>query len=239
MAEQAIATTQVSAATLEKVVIGGDLSKLTSAERLEYYSKVCESLGLNPLTRPFQYITLNNKLTLYATKDCTEQLAARNFVSIELQPGREVKDTYIVQARASKSSPSRFADATGAVDLKGLAGEKLANALMKAETKASRRAVLRLIGLGWLDETEVETIPNASVVHVDVETGEIPQPALPSSPAQQSTGDYWCAKHNTEWFKRGQMPGFAHKDGEKVIWLMARPCAGTRKKAHQTSPAAP
>ena len=35
---------------------------------------------------------------------------------------------------------------------------------MKASTKAKRRAVLALLGLGMLDETEIETIPNAKKI---------------------------------------------------------------------------
>jgi type I restriction enzyme S subunit len=37
---------------------------LTEQQRMTYYTEVCRSLGLNPLTRPFEYITLNGKLTL-------------------------------------------------------------------------------------------------------------------------------------------------------------------------------
>jgi hypothetical protein len=37
---------------MEKVVIGGDLSELNAAQRAEYYTVVCRSLGLNPLTKP-------------------------------------------------------------------------------------------------------------------------------------------------------------------------------------------
>ena len=37
---------------------------------------------------------------------------------------------------------------------------------MKAETKSKRRVTLRLCGLGMLDESEVETIPNAQRVPV-------------------------------------------------------------------------
>jgi hypothetical protein len=39
-----------------------------------------------------------------------------------------------------------------------LKGDALANALMKAETKAKRRVTLSIAGLGWLDETELETV---------------------------------------------------------------------------------
>ena len=46
----------------------------------------------------------------------------------------------------------------------GLKGDALANGLMKAETKAKRRVTLSLCGLGMLDDSEVETIPNAQRV---------------------------------------------------------------------------
>ena len=36
----------------EVTVIGGDLSELNAAQRAEYYTAVCRSLGLNPLTKP-------------------------------------------------------------------------------------------------------------------------------------------------------------------------------------------
>ena len=45
--------------------------------------------------------------------------------------------------------------AKGAVNINGLKGEALANAMMKAETKAKRRATLSLCGLGLMDELEV------------------------------------------------------------------------------------
>jgi hypothetical protein len=48
-----------------------------------------------------------------------------------------------------------------------------ANAQMKAVTKGKRRLTLSLCGLGWLDETEIETIPSARPVTVVPETGEI------------------------------------------------------------------
>jgi hypothetical protein len=46
---------------------------------------------------------------------------------------------------------------------------------MKAVTKAKRRVTLSICGLGWLDESEIETISRSAVRRVDVdkETGEI------------------------------------------------------------------
>jgi hypothetical protein len=36
---------------MEKIVINSDLSELNAAQRAEYYTAVCRSLGLNPLTK--------------------------------------------------------------------------------------------------------------------------------------------------------------------------------------------
>lgn len=154
---------------LEKALVNGDLASLSSAERVSYYRQVCESLGLNPLTRPFQYLQLSGRLTLYATKDATEQLRRRDEISIRLVAREMHADVgaYVVTAQASTPS-GRTDEATGAVSISGLRGESLANALMKAETKAKRRVTLSICGLGFLDESEVDSPSPA----VDLETGE-------------------------------------------------------------------
>ena len=166
---------------IESVLIGGDLSKLTPEQRVNYYKAVCDSVGLNPLTRPFDYITLNGKLTLYAKKDATDQLRANNQVSITKLEKETVNDIYLVTAYASGRN-GRTDASTGAVNIAGLKGDALANALMKAETKAKRRVTLSICGLGLLDETEVETTVSTAVpTIVNVETGEIVEdvPAVP------------------------------------------------------------
>ena len=167
---------------LEKVLLTGDLSQLTPDERLDYYSRVCQSVGLNPLTRPFEYLYLSGRLILYARKDATEQLAAIHSISIDLSDGQVIDGVYVVRARAIQVD--RYADATGAVAIEHLTGEPKANALLKAETKAARRAVLRLVGLGWLDETEVEAVPGATTIEVDAETGEIREPTPRGRPSK-------------------------------------------------------
>lgn len=173
---------------LEKVVVQGDLSKLTPQERVLYYRQVCESLGLNPLTRPFDYIVLNGKLTLYARKDATDQLRRIHGISVQIV-GREFVDAlglYVVTARAT-APDGRTDEAVGAVSVKGLSGENLANAIMKAETKAKRRVTLSVVGLGWTDESEVDTIPGAQTVTVNPETGEILD--APPPPETNHQGD--------------------------------------------------
>ena len=152
----------LSAEIIEKVLLSGDLAKLTPQERVNYYGRVCDSIGLNPLTRPFEYLTLNGKLTLYAKRDATDQLRSLRKVSIEIVSREKVGDVYAVTARAS-TPDGRRDESIGAVTAGTLKGDPLANAIMKAETKAKRRVTLSIVGLGWLDETEIETIPGARV----------------------------------------------------------------------------
>ncbi|HJX53424.1 MAG TPA: hypothetical protein VJ801_11725 [Polyangia bacterium] len=149
-------------AAIEQVLIGGDLSRLTSEQRVSYYNKTCESLGLNSLTQPFAYINLNGKLTLYARKDCTEQLRGIRNISIGIASREVVEGVYVVTARATNPA-GRMDESIGAVPIDKLTGEARANAMMKAETKAKRRVTLSFCGLGILDETEIESIPGARV----------------------------------------------------------------------------
>ncbi len=177
MSDTSIATTTGidPAALMEQVVIQGDLSKLSTADRWAYYQRVCQSLGLNPLTKPFEYISLGGKLTLYARRDCTDQLRALRKISVAIVSREKLDTVYVVTARAT-GPDGRSDESIGAVALateaggtwKPLQGEALANAMMRAETKSKRRVTLSLSGLGWLDETEVETIPDARVVAVPV-----------------------------------------------------------------------
>jgi hypothetical protein len=148
---------------IEQALMGGDLSALTPQERSAYVEAVCNSLGLNPLTRPFQYITVQGKLTLYAKRDATEQLRKRDSVSLTITAREQIGDVYIVTARAT-TPDGRSDESLGAVSVGNLKGEDLANAYMKAETKAKRRVTLSIVGLGWLDETEVASIPSAAAL---------------------------------------------------------------------------
>jgi hypothetical protein len=162
----------IAPGTMEKVLMEGDLSKLTAVERLSFYRAVCDSVGLNPLTKPFEYIRLNGKLTLYARKDATDQMRKRQKVSIQVVGRELLEEVYTVMTRASLPDGRQDED-IGAVFCGGLKGEARANAFMKAQTKAKRRVTLSICGLGWLDETEVDTVPGTGYVKVDHETGEI------------------------------------------------------------------
>lgn len=154
------ATQSLSPDIIEQVIIGGDLSKLLPAQRVSFYNQVCESLGLNPLTKPFEYITLNGKLVLYAKRDCTDQLRKIHKVSLAITAREKIGDVYVVTARA-RNADGREDESTGVVSLGNYKGDALANLFMKAETKAKRRVTLSICGLGFLDESETDTVQSA------------------------------------------------------------------------------
>lgn len=156
---------------MEKLLVQGDLSSLNEGQRIDYYKKVCLLMGLNPLTRPFEYITFwekkkvkgeetwASKLMLYATRNCTDQLCGNRKISTEIIRHEERSSgVYVVWARASMPD-GRKSEAMGVTTTSGQSGNYLANAMMKAETKAKRRAVLSLCGLSFMDEAEVEDLP--------------------------------------------------------------------------------
>ena len=99
-----ITTRPMQAETLSKVLLDGNLASLTAGQRVEYMQRVCESLGLNPLTKPFEFISLNGKLVMYAKRDCTEQLRKVHRVSIRIVSREVVEGVYVVTAHAQDGS---------------------------------------------------------------------------------------------------------------------------------------
>ena len=163
--------TSIETSAVELAVMGNDLSKMSSEQRLAYYREICDSVGLNWVTRPFQYIQLNGKLTLYATKGATDQIRQNRRISVEAIDQKIMNDLYITTVTMSDSDGRKDSD-VGAVSIKGLSGDSLANAIMKSITKAKRRATLSMCGLGVLDDSELETTP-AKRVDVNMDTGDI------------------------------------------------------------------
>jgi len=165
----------LSAKITAHVAADRDLAELSEDERTEYLLAVCKGAGLNPLTKPLKYIVLDGRLQLYALKNCTDQLRAIHKVSITSLTAHDDGNVRICEAGATTGDGRTDCD-VGAVPLlypatrpglKGperhpLANEPLsaldrANAIMTAATKAKRRVMLSLGGLGGiLDETEID-----------------------------------------------------------------------------------
>lgn len=155
-------TEQIDARQAIEIFVRGNIASLSDSDKLRYYNLMCSTLKLNPATRPFEFISLNGKLQLYAKKDATDQLRATYAVSLEKTGSEVIDGIYIVTVKATINDRTDFA--TGAVPIENLKGDAKANAIMKAETKAKRRATLSICGLGILDETEIETITDYKVV---------------------------------------------------------------------------
>lgn len=207
---------------IENVLINGDLKNLSPEERILYYNKVCVSVGLNSVTRPLEFITLNGKLVLYARKDATDQLRKIHNVSIDSIKTEQVGDLFVVTAMASIKD--RKDSATGILNIANLKGEALANALMKAETKAKRRVTLSICGLGILDETEVEDADknfNFNVVEEAAKRFEEPIP-LPKVEESERQGFVAVKTNYTDRESRDRVTslGFAW-DKQRKVWIKA------------------
>src|SRR4029077_21007372 len=170
----AVTTTEpVSAQTLEHILGTGDLSKLSTQQRVEFYAKTCQSLGLNPLTRPFRFMSFQGNTVMYATRDCTDQLRKVNGITLHVVDKQLDGELFVVTVRA-RDKHGREDEDMGAGTIAALTGESRANALMKALTKAKRRVTLSVCGLGLTDEAELDTLPGAHVFDAEDEAPVAP-----------------------------------------------------------------
>lgn len=201
--ETQIATTGgLTSETIAKLALDGDLKNLTNEEMLEYYKAICARVGLDPVARPFTRLELDGKEILYCTREGTSQLSNLHKLTRTIVSREEKDGCYIVTAKVT-TPDGRSDEAIGAVSIekeegewvqgsgpkkyfrgngifKKLRGDALCNAIMKAESKAKRRATLDLVGLGMLDESEIESIRSS-----ETERGTITESTVVSSEAKR------------------------------------------------------
>ena len=162
---------------IEQALIGGNLINLTPEERVKLYMQTCKSLKLNPMTKPFEFILMKDwnenseKLILYATRNCTDQLRSvygASDVPGSLHRSEDEGALYAeiaVVGRNGRVSQDlgvipflRYKKGGGTWDVR-TSPRDLANAKMHVVTKARRRATLALYGLGGIvDESELDTM---------------------------------------------------------------------------------
>lgn len=143
---------------IEKLLADGDLAPMTKEQRLTYMKSMCKWLGISIFGQPFDFLHFNGKTKMYANANCASQLRAVYKISIKIVSKERVDGLYVVGVEAMSGKNSREDADVGAVNIKGLAGQDLANAMMKASTKAKRRATLSLCGLGSLDADTVKEL---------------------------------------------------------------------------------
>jgi hypothetical protein len=206
-------------AVMEQVLIKGDLSKLTPQERNSYVRAVCQSLGLNWLTKPFDYINLGGKLVLYAKRDATDQLRKINGVSIEITD-KHFQDGLIMVTVKASDKTGRIDSDIGVVPMPKGADEIRSNAIMKAVTKAKRRVTLSICGLGFMDESEIESTGGTPLSDADEPTSYV----IPVA-----------SRDRAGWITFGHALVRAIKeDGDAVPWMSAN--QATLKEIEATEP---
>ncbi len=171
---------------IAQLLFNGDLGGMNDGQKMALYLHKCKGLGLDPGEHPFQLLKLKGKEVLYATKACMDALCRERKVSREIVSAETVGDLYVVRVRAKCGD--RIDEDMGAVGIKGLSGEDLCNAMMKATTKAKRRAVLAMFGVGALDETEVDSIRGARVEQLPETIGvddSHPRQPMPEDPRKR------------------------------------------------------
>lgn len=239
---EAAAAPELPETIVSSLILHGDLSKLTPTDKVQYYHAYCKRIGLDPVTQPFKILKLSGKEVLYCDRSGTQQLNKLHSVSHRISSRNRDENVYIVTAIASLPD-GRQTESIGAVSLtypetisywdKGqkvqkphpkagqvLIGDDFCNALMKAETKAKRRATLDLLGLGILDETETETIPNAVTVPIDggVKAIENCKAKLDEAKSLPHLANIW-KKHYHQWVSELSAEDFAdlteHKEDLK------------------------
>lgn len=142
---------------MEKVIATGDLLGLTDQERIVWYRVRCEMVGVDWRANPFKYLTLNRKLVLYPSLELAQQICSNRNISTIITDRQILGEAFCVTCRATDPL-GRSADSMGAVYIKGLVGEAYCNALLKSESKARRRAVFALCGLGGTDDEDIAAL---------------------------------------------------------------------------------
>lgn len=162
---------------LWRVVSSGDLAGLSDEQKAAYYLFRCRQEGLNPASQPFVYMKQQGKEILYGGKTAADQLRKLHGITLRIVSKERIDDVYVVTVEATAPDGRTDSD-IGAVTLGNLKGDALANALMKAITKAKRRATYSICGTGVLDETELDTIPGVQRLDAD--------PAASAAPVREA-----------------------------------------------------
>lgn len=171
----AVASPEQAAAGLTHYLGTGDLSKLTGEQRAAIYRRTCDSLGINSLTRPFEWYefydpeTKAKKMVLYPRSACADQLAYQHRIRVEVLEEKIVGSLFKVVLKGTMPSGRTetnlsYLDLTDR-DGNPLRGQKLGNAYMKGHTKAKRRLIFGMVGM--MAPPDIEDLQQVRVVHVD------------------------------------------------------------------------
>jgi len=141
-------------AAISEIIENGDLSRLSTEERVRYVAKVCKDLKISPMTMPLQFLRLQGKLVLYVTRAATDQLAANARLTREIVDGPRVMDfagTKMLYAVCRVTHPNGRAEtATATVPL----NDPL-NGIMKVECVPLNSEILTRRGFKMYSELTI------------------------------------------------------------------------------------
>lgn len=157
-----------------------DLDVLNNEQIAEYVRAVSEHFGLPPELNAFDVIYMDagdgrRKKVVYARKGTTDILRDKNGIEVSSLTQHDGAG-YVSFTATGKNKSGRQEIAVGAHNIEGLKGQKLADAVMTAQTRALRRLTLQFVGGGILDVSEVGTT-------VDINTSQSSLAQLAGSPA--------------------------------------------------------
>jgi hypothetical protein len=141
---------------INALVLKGDTSKLTIEQKTQYYNAVCQTVGLNPATRPFEFLNFQGKEVLYPNKQCAEQLRSIKRISLG-GPKISFQENLIMVEITATDSNGRTDTDYGIVDTAGRDKSlSRADQIAKAITKAKRRVTFSICGLGFFNDRPEE-----------------------------------------------------------------------------------
>jgi len=141
----------------------GETGHFSVGEKGKLLSFICDEYGLNPTFVPFNFIMFQGKERLYLTKVGCDAIANNKQLTRTITTRHYDADTNIYTVSAIVSDGVRKEEASASVFCAGfdnkkqayvrMTGEALANAYLKTESKAKRRATLAFIGFAFEEDS--------------------------------------------------------------------------------------
>ncbi len=157
---------------MSKFLRTGDVIHFNDEEKLQIMHMICKRLGVDPISRPLELLKLpgTDKMPAreiwYLSATGCELIAGIWKMSFRIKEKGIEKDEgvayYVIEGKIPDTD--RVDEATAYVEcgtrltngeVKLWFGTQMANARMKAETKARRRLIRRLTGLDFIDEDDI------------------------------------------------------------------------------------
>jgi hypothetical protein len=177
-----------------------DLEHLNEDQKATYYRDACNFLGIPANLNLLAYIEMvvgdnGRHLVLYAKKGATDLIRQNrgiSTISLEALP-KDLVPGQVCFMAAGRDKNGREERAIGAADIDGLRGKALTDAVMIAQTRATRRMTLQFVGGGILDESEIPAsnalVNNVALDAITAQPVVIPNP-VPSVVEPPAYVDY-------------------------------------------------